>query len=209
MSERPRVGRLCVITDTTVQSRFTHAQLAALAAEGGADMIQIRDKHIDDAALTAIAREIMAACAPGGVTVIVNDRAAVARDAGAHGVHLGRDDATIARARELLGPGALIGGTAGTLEAALEAEDAGADYIGFGHIFPTTSKDKPGPSVGLDTLERVCARLTIPVLAIGGITADTARSCIDAGARGVAVIAAVCSAPDPRAATRAIRDLLP
>jgi thiamine-phosphate pyrophosphorylase len=204
-----RIGRLCVITDVTVQSRFTHDELAALAVEGGADMIQLRDKHLDDDTFIAVARRVREVCARAAAILIINDRVAVARQSGADGVHLGRDDTSLTRAREILGPDIIIGGTAGNLDDAHAAEDAGADYIGFGHIFPTSSKHKPGPPVGLDGLARVCERVRVPILAIGGITADNARACIDAGARGVAVIAAVCAAPDPPSAARIIRERLP
>jgi thiamine-phosphate pyrophosphorylase len=202
------IGRLCVITDTTVQSRYSHDELAALAVDGGADMIQLRDKAMGDRDFMETARRVREVCDRAGAMFIINDRIEVARICGADGVHVGRDDASVADARAALGEGAVVGATAGTLDDALAAEAAGASYVGFGHIFPTTSKRKPSPPVGLGMLERLCAAVPIPVLAIGGITADNARSCVDAGARGVAVIAAVCAAPDPRAAARAIRDAL-
>jgi thiamine-phosphate pyrophosphorylase len=202
------IGRLCVITDTLVQTRFSHEELAALALEGGADMIQLREKGISDRDLTEVARRMKSVCELGGAQLIINDRLEVARDSGAHGIHLGRGDASLAAARAALGTRGVIGATAHTLEEALAAEAAGADYLGFGHIFPTASKHKTTPPVGLEALARVCAAVRIPVLAIGGITADNARACIDAGAHGVAVIAAVCTAPDPRAATARIRSTI-
>jgi thiamine-phosphate pyrophosphorylase len=200
---------LCVITDTTVQSVFTHEELAALAGDGGADMIQLRDKSLDDRELLAVAVRLRAACARVGATLIINDRVDVARRAAADGVHLGRGDVPAAEARAALGPDVIVGATAGTIEEALAAERAGASYIGFGHIFPTTSKHKPGPPVGLEGLAAVCARVHVPVLAIGGITEDNAAACIEAGAHGIAVIAAVCAAPDPRTAARRLRSALP
>jgi thiamine-phosphate pyrophosphorylase len=205
VNENDRIGRLCVITDTAIQSRFSHQDLTALAVEGGADTIQLRDKTLPDAELVRVARMILEVCHGHDVKLVVNDRVGVARDAGAHGVHLGLTDALIADARAVLGPSAIIGGTAGTVEQALAAEAAGATYIGCGHVFPTTSKQKAGEPIGLDGLARVCEAVRIPVVAIGGIDATNARSCIDAGAHGVAVIAAVCAASDPREAARRIR----
>lgn len=209
MTESPRIGRLCVITDTTSQRRFSHEDLARLALEGGAGTIQLRDKHLSDAELTDIACRIVVVCRKSGAALIVNDRIAVARATGADGVHLGRTDATVAEARRVLGERAIVGATAGTLEQALAAQAEGADYVGFGHIFATTSKQKPGSPVGLDTLARVCEAVEIPVLAIGGINEANARACVEAGAWGVAVIAAVCAAEDPRQAARRIRASLP
>lgn len=204
MTPRERIGRLCVITDLTVQSRFTHEELARLAVEGGADMIQLRDKQMTDPELIETARRMRDICGPAGATLIVNDRVEVALLAGADGVHVGRGDTSVIDARAALGDDFIVGATAGSLGDA-KGVNVLADYIGFGHVFPTTSKLKPGPPVGLDGLAAICRRVSVPVLAIGGITADTARSCIDAGAHGVAVIAAVCAADDPRAAARALR----
>ncbi|MDH3196970.1 MAG: thiamine phosphate synthase [Candidatus Krumholzibacteria bacterium] len=199
-----RIGRLHVVTDTTVQKRYTHEEIAALAVAGGARDIQLRDKRMHDEELVATARRTLALCADAGAVLIVNDRVEVARVARAHGVHLGRADTPIAEARALLGPSVIIGATAGTLTQALEAQAAGADYVGFGHIFPTASKHKSTPPVGLEGLREVCAALRIPVIAIGGITADNAADVLAAGAWGVAVIGAVCAAPDPEAAARAL-----
>jgi thiamine-phosphate pyrophosphorylase len=199
-----RIGRLHVVTDTTVQKRYTHEEMAALAVAGGADVIQLRDKRMHDEEMVVTARRTRARCADAGAILIVNDRAHVAKAARAHGVHLGRGDTPIAEARALLGPAAIIGATAGTLAQALEAQAAGADYVGFGHIFPTPSKRKDTPPVGIERLREVCAALRVPVIAIGGITADNAADVLAAGAWGVAVIGAVCAARDPEAAARAL-----
>jgi len=204
-----KIGRLCVITDTSTQSRFSHEQLASMAIEGGADMIQLRDKHLTEIELIENARCVQRVCVDHGVTFIVNDRVDIALEIGADGVHVGSMDTPVQKARSLLGESAIVGGSAGTLADALAVEAAGANYLGFGHIFPTSSKNKPTPPVGLDTLKEVCASMTIPVIAIGGIDETNAASVINAGAWGVAVIASVCAAPDPRQAARRIRDLLP
>ena len=203
MSPGPkRIGKLHVITDTTVQDRFDHEELARLAVAGGADTIQLRDKLMGDEELTAVARNVLVVCRRAGVTFIVNDRIQVAAEAGADGVHLGREDAPIAVARSALGPDAIIGGTAGTADELATLAASGADYIGFGHVYPTSTKQKPGPPVGLDRLRRACDATRTPVIAIGGITAATAAEVMRSGAWGVAVIGAVCAADDPVTAAR-------
>lgn len=196
-----QIGRLHVITDQTVQDRFTHAKLAGYAVEGGAGAIQYRDKILGTREAIETARTLKQICSAAGVPLIVNDRVDIAMAVDADGVHLGRKDLPIAAARMLLGPEKIIGGTAGTYEEALQVHEAGADYIGFGHIFPTRSKDKPSPPVGLDTLKEICTRIEIPVIAIGGITQQNVEQVIMAGAFGAAVIGAVCAQKDPEAAT--------
>jgi thiamine-phosphate pyrophosphorylase len=204
---RHAIGRLCVITDTTVQPRLSHVELAALACAGGADVIQLRDKALTDDEMIAIGREMRRTCDRHGALLIVNDRVAVAQ-ACAHGVHLGRNDTSVEEARRVLGERAVIGATAHSLQEALDADRTSADYLGFGHIFPTGSKTKTTPPVGLAGLARVCAAVTIPVLAIGGVTSVRVADVVRAGAWGVAVIADVCTADDPRAATARIRRAL-
>jgi thiamine-phosphate pyrophosphorylase len=205
---RKRIGRFHLITDTVVQTRFGHVELAQLALAGGADTIQLRDKRVEHDDLVAIAIELLAVCRPVGVPLIINDSVEAAAAAGADGVHLGRGDAAISAARKTLGAQAIIGGSADSLEAAIAVEREGADYVGFGHIFATESKNKTGPPVGIDTLGAVCAALGVPVVAIGGVTAGNAGSVITAGAWGVAVIGAVCGAEAPDRAARSIRDAL-
>jgi thiamine-phosphate pyrophosphorylase len=201
---RKPIGRFHVITDTVVQDRYGHAELARLAIAGGADTIQFRDKLLADYDQIAAARETLAVCRSAGVTLIVDDRVNVASESEADGVHLGRTDAPIEAARRALGPDAIIGGTAGSVEQAVSVEGQGADYVGFGHVFPTGTKQKDGPPVGTKMLAEVCAAVDIPVIAIGGITAYNAGAVVEAGAWGVAVIGAVCGADDPEAAARAI-----
>jgi thiamine-phosphate pyrophosphorylase len=205
---RKRIGRLHVITDTVVQRRYDHVQLARLAIKGGADSIQLRDKNASDDELVSVARGVLAVCRDSGVPLLINDRVHVAAEVDADGVHLGRTDMPIEEARKILGRAAVIGGSAGTLEDAVDVENAGADYVGFGHIFPTGSKSKPGEPVGLGELGRVCNSVGIPVIAIGGISADNVGDVAAAGTWGVAVIGAVCGAEDPESGAREIHDIL-
>ena len=202
------VGRLHVITDVVVQTRHSHEALAAMACLGGADVVQLRDKSLDRDSFAELARRVAAICREHRVTFIVNDRVDVAREVEADGVHVGRTDASVRDARTVLGPRAVVGTSAGDLAHALEAESEGANYVGFGHVFATTSKEKSTPPVGLDALARVAQRVRIPVIAIGGITEANARDAIAAGAWGIAVIGAVCAADDPRAATARLKSIL-
>jgi thiamine-phosphate pyrophosphorylase len=201
---RKPIGRFHVITDTVVQNRYRHAEIARLAIAGGADTIQLRDKRLSDGELAEIARETLAVCRTAGVPLLINDRVDVAGRVGADGVHLGREDAPIASARKALGRGAIVGGTASTADELAAVEAEGADYVGFGHIFATGSKQKTGPPVGVETLRQACASLRIPLIAIGGINAANAAAVVGAGAWGIAVIGAVCGADDPEAAAREI-----
>jgi len=136
----------------------------------------------------------------GGGTFIVNDRCDVAAVVGADGIHLGQEDLPLADARAILGPGKLIGISTHNLAQATEAEAGGADYIGFGPVFPTATKENPDPVVGVAGLREVRAKVRIPIVAIGGINAGNIGEVKSAGADCCAVVSAVLSAPDPQAA---------
>ena len=201
-----KIGRLHVITDTTIQSRFTHAELAEMAIEGGADTIQFRQKDGSTRELVETAQSVQAVCAEHGVSLIVNDRADIALAVGAAGAHFGQDDLPIAVGRRMLPLEMTIGASARTEEKILEAISAGADYIGFGPIYQTSSKPDAERPKGLEALRRMSEVAQCPVIAIGGITAETAYEVICAGAHGIAVISAVCGQADPVAATRHLCD---
>jgi thiamine-phosphate pyrophosphorylase len=203
-----RIGRLVVITDTLTQWRFTHEELAELACAGGADVIQLRDKRLADDQFLEIAERVRDICHRYERMLIINDRVEVARAVGAHGVHLGYDDMRVQDARVVLGSRAIIGASVGNVVQAQEAHRAGADYVGAGHVFATQSKAKPGGPIGLAVLADVCRNVSRPVIAIGGITEASVSDVMNAGAWGVAVIAAVCATRDPRAATAGFRAAL-
>jgi len=180
--------------------------LVRLAAEEGADVVQVRDKgRSTTAERVAAVREALAAARPRGVRVVVNDRADVAAGAGADGVHLGRHDLAPEVARRLLGPRALVGGTANSLEEALAWAGRPVDYLGVGPVFGTQTKENPAPALGLDGLAAIARATRIPVLAIGNVTAERVADVLAAGAHGVAVSSAVAHAADPRQAVRALR----
>jgi thiamine-phosphate pyrophosphorylase len=200
------IGRLHVITDTTLQSRFTHAELAERAIAGGADVVQLRHKGWTTRELVAAAVEVQAVCRRHGVPLIVNDRLDVALAVGAAGVHLGQEDLPADLARPLLPAGGLLGASARTEERILAAVAAGADYIGYGPVFPTSSKPDAETAKGVEGLRRMRRATDCPIVAIGGITVERVAGVIAAGAHGIAVISAVCCRPDPEAATRQLKE---
>ncbi|MDE0326489.1 MAG: thiamine phosphate synthase [Candidatus Poribacteria bacterium] len=196
------IGVLHVITDTTLQSRFTHPELAELAIEGGADTVQFRQKHGTTRELVAIAQQMQAVCTRHNVPLIVNDRADIAQAVSATGAHFGQDDMPVSIGRQILSTEAIIGASARTEEKILEVITEGADYIGFGPIYGTSSKPDAETAKGLERLRRMCDIAACPVIAIGGIRVETAGEVIRAGAHGIAVISAVCAHPEPTVATQ-------
>jgi thiamine-phosphate pyrophosphorylase len=198
------IGVLHVITDTTLQSRFTHPQLAELAIQGGADTVQFRHKNGTTRELIEIAEQMQVVCTQHGVPLIVNDRADIALAVGADGTHFGQDDMPVAIGRSILLQETIIGASARTKKKILEAISEGADYIGFGPIYQTSSKSDAETPKGLERLHRMCEIADCPVIAIGGITLETAAEVIQVGAHGIAVISAVCGQTDPLAATQSI-----
>jgi len=203
-----KIGKFHVLTDTCLQTRFSHLKLAELAIAGGADTIQFREKGQETREMIRVAEEMRALCKRAGVTFIVNDRVDVAIACHADGVHLGQNDFPIPLARKLLGEEAIIGGSAGNMEEARKCLSEGADYIGFGPVYFTTSKEDAGPAGGIELLRRAAAEISLPIVAIGGITWENMQPVIQAGVHGIAVISAVCCQEDPAEASRCLRRLL-
>ena len=162
-------------------------ELAQSLFAGGAKLVQVRHKEADSRVLLAEVEQILAG-APNSCAVLVNDRADIALLTGAAGVHLGQNDLAPDAARRVLKPGQLIGRSTHNLEQALAADQMEVNYIAVGPVFPTTSKSNPDPVIGLDDLRRICARVHKPVVAIGGISLETAKDVLDCGAESVAVI---------------------
>ncbi|MFB3879652.1 MAG: thiamine phosphate synthase [Armatimonadota bacterium] len=196
---------LCVITKNAENLARTHLDVARAALEGGATIIQFRDKTLSGRELVEIACALRALTRALRATFIVNDRVDVALACDADGVHLGQQDLPIAAARRLLGPASLIGASAATPSEALACEQAGASYLGVGPIFPTPSKADAGEAIGLSALAEIRRAVRLPLLAIGGITCQNVAEVIAAGADGVAVISAVADAPDMAAAAADLR----
>ncbi|MEA3368185.1 MAG: thiamine phosphate synthase, partial [Planctomycetota bacterium] len=197
---RLAAGGLCVLVTESLCRRPWEEVLAAALA-GGAAAVQVREKDEPDASLLARARRAAEACHAAGALCIVNDRPDVAALAAADGVHVGAGDLPVGAARRIVGPDRIVGASTHSARQALAAAEAGADYIGCGPMFPSTTKPQaviPGPAL----CREVTGRVGLPVMAIGGITAENAAAVLAAGAEWLAVSAAVCSAADPEAATR-------
>ena len=207
-SGRP-IGRFHVITDEVLQTRFSHAELARLAAEGGADAIQYREKRpLATRELVEAAASVSRDIDGKGAWLVVNDRVDVASVVMAD-VHLGRDDLDPRAARRLLGSGAVIGGTANGLEEAQRADAAPIDYIGAGPVYGTASKgDRAAPKMGLERLAEIAGAVEKPVIAIGGIQPANVAEVMATGVHGIAVLSAVVCQADPRAAAAEFRAAL-
>ena len=198
--------RVYVITDSHQARGRSHREIAEAVIRGGATAVQLRMKEEPARVMLAAAREIAPLCRAAGVVFIVNDRVDVALIAGADGVHVGQDDLPARDVRALMGPRALIGVSASTVEEGVAAEREGADYLGVGAIYATGTKPDAGAPVGLDRLREIGRAVRLPLVGIGGITADNAAAVIRAGASGVAVITAVTLAEDMTAAARRLRE---
>ena len=175
--------------------------LVRAGLRGGARVVQYRDKERSRDDQINLARQLVQLCSEAGVTFLVNDSPEIAVASFADGVHLGQGDGSVHDARRLLGPDKLIGVSTRTVDQALKAEMAGADYIGVGSIHPTGTKDD-AELVGLDTLRKVRRAVKIPIVAIGGITRATGADIIDAGADALAVVSAVAGDSRPALAAR-------
>jgi thiamine-phosphate pyrophosphorylase len=202
------IGKLHILTDVQLQSRYSHTELTRLALAGGADTIQLRQKTGSTREMIEVAQQMKRLCEESGVVFVVNDRVDVALASGADGVHLGQDDFPIPLARELLGEESIIGGSAGTLEEARKCLSEGADYLGFGPVYLTTSKDDAGPVSGLGLLRKVVEAIPLPVIAIGGVDEENTHDVMEAGAHGIAVISAVCCQEYPEQATSALSQVI-
>ncbi len=203
-----KIGRFHVLTDTVLQTQFSHLELAKLAIDGGADTIQFRQKSGETREMILVAEEMQALCKRAGVTFITNDRVDIAIASHADGVHLGQNDFPIDLARKLMGEEAIIGGSASSMEEARKCLSEGADYIGFGPVYPTTSKEDAGPVGGIDLLRRVVEEIPLPIIAIGGLSTENTPMVMEVGSYGIAVISAVCCQKDPAEAARCLRRLL-
>jgi thiamine-phosphate pyrophosphorylase len=169
------------------------------AVDAGAPLVQVRHKEGTDRARLAATGAIVERCRAAGAMCLVNDRVDLALATGAAGVHLGAEDLPVDVARRLLGDHAVVGGTARDPDGARRAEDAGATYLGVGPCYPTTSKTGLPEPGGPARVEAVARAVSIPVIAISGVTVERVPELIDAGAWGVAVLGAVHAAADPAA----------
>lgn len=191
---------LYLVTDRGLAGDRPLEEVVLAAVEGGAGVVQLREKELATRAFVESARRLKALLEPRGIPLIVNDRVDVALAAGADGVHLGQEDMAYPDARALLGPDAIIGLSVETPEDVREAEGFDVDYLGVSPIFPTPTKTDTKGAWGLDGLAEVRRMSRHRLVAIGGLNATNAADAIRAGADAVAVVSAICAAADPRRA---------
>ena len=197
---------LYAITDRHWLNGKTLYSQVELALKGGATMIQIREKDLDENAFLKEAEQIQSLCAKYCVPFIVNDNVELAVKIGADGVHVGQSDMAAKDVRALIGKDKILGVSAQTVEQALEAQKCGADYLGTGAVFPTGSKDD-AQVLGVQTLKEICSAVNIPVVAIGGISKDNILELKKSGIAGVSVISAIFAQNDIVAATAELKSL--
>lgn len=207
--QSPARWRLYVITDERLGRGRSHLQIAEAAIRGGADVVQLREKTASSRRLYDIALQLRRLTREAEVPFVVNDRLDVALAVDADGVHIGREDLPASVARRILGPGRILGVSAETVEEAVAAEKDGADYLGVGPVFEARgTKADAGEPLGLDLIARIRRECRLPIVAIGGIHVENARSVRDAGANAAAVISAVASADDVAEAARLLKLVL-
>jgi len=193
--------KLYPITDVFI-SGLSHAEQIERLAAGGASLIQLREKHASPREFYQVALEAMIVAKRLGVQLVINDRVDIAIAVKADGVHLGQDDLPPGKVRMLLGEDRIIGSSTHTLDQALEADSAPVDYIAIGPVFPTSTKENPDAIVGAANIREIKSRISKPLVAIGGITLESARSVIDAGADSIAVISDLLATTDITERTR-------
>lgn len=193
-----------LVTQKDLSAGRSTESIVEAAIAGGVDVVQVREKDRTARAQLGVAESLREPTAEADVPLIINDRLDIALAADADGVHLGDDDLPISVAREQLGDDAIIGRSVSTVEAAREAEAAGADYLGVGAIYTTESKDVDDENngIGLKTVAEIADAVDIPFVGIGGVTPERTPDVVEAGADGVAVITAITEADDPEQATR-------
>ncbi|MFQ5574011.1 MAG: thiamine phosphate synthase [Terriglobia bacterium] len=196
--------KVCIITTAGGHDARGHVEIARGAVDGGATVIQLREKLLGGDRLFEQAAEIRRLTWEAGVTFLVNDHVELAAAVGADGVHLGQDDMNVAAARRMLGAGALIGLSIDTLEEARAGLSGRPDYLSVGPVFPTGSKADAGPLVRPALFASIRSAVEIPVLAIGGVNPSNVGKTWAAGADGIAVISAVSEAPDIPSVVRAL-----
>lgn len=197
-----RIKGLYAIIDNSIRPDLSNIEIAKKVLAGGARIIQLRGKGLSSRELLEQAREVRELTRKAGAIFIVNDRADIALLSDADGVHLGQDDLPISAARLILGRDKLIGVSTHSLDQAIKAEAEGTDYIGFGPTFATKSKTDAEEAKGVHALREIKAKISVPVVAIGGINPENLKDVIDAGADGVAVISAIVKAENITEATR-------
>lgn len=201
--------RLYCILDLGYVSEENAEVVTAFLLAGGAGLLQLRAKGHDLATIERVARRLLRLCRAAGVPFILNDHPALAAAIDADGVHIGQDDGPLGEAREIIGPGKMIGRSTHSLDQARAALAEDFDYIGFGPLFPTPTK-AGRPAIGLHEIAAMEREVgsQIPAFCIGGITPDTLPQVLSAGGRRVVIVSALLQAPDVEAATRDLRKMI-
>ena len=203
-------GTYFVTQESRSEGRTT-LEVVEAAAAGGVGAVQLREKDRSARERYHLGRKLREVTRDADVTFVVNDRVDLARAVDADGVHLGDDDLPVAVAREQLGTDAVIGRSVSFVDDARRAQEAGADYLGVGAVYATGSKDDINDEeheIGPDRVGDVVDAVDVPVVGIGGVTADNAAPVVEAGADGVAVITEIAAADDPEAATRRLGEVV-
>ncbi len=197
---------LYAVTDRTWLDGRTLYECAEQALKGGATCLQLREKTLDDAAFLKEALDLKKLSTQYQIPLIINDQVQIALDADADGIHVGQDDMTAVEVRRLIGPDKILGVSVQTVEQALKAQEQGADYLGVGAVFSTSTKTDADDVSGAE-LKNICQAVSIPVVAIGGITAENAPALGKSGIAGIAVVSAIFAQKDIRTSTARLKDL--
>lgn len=195
---------LYAVTDRHWLNSRTLKEVVLESLEGGVTMLQLREKHLDEAHFLEEAKELQTLCRSWHVPFLINDNVEIALAMNADGIHVGQSDMAAGDVRKKLGDDKIIGVSAQTVEQALLAEKAGADYLGVGAVFPTSSKDDAN-EVTYETLKAICSAVSIPVVAIGGITQENVHQLAGSGICGAAVISAIYAKPDIKKAAAELK----
>jgi thiamine-phosphate pyrophosphorylase len=205
---KPIDWRLCLVADKEAAGTRDLVAIVEEAAGAGATLIQLRAKNCETREFLDLAIRISGFLKPLGIPLIINDRADIALACDARGLHLGQQDIPLLFARKILGPNRLIGISVNTIEEAQSAEKQGADYLGVGPVFFTSSKDKIPAILGLEGLRAIREKVGIPILAIGGVDRQNAAAVMSSGADGIAVISAILGEGDIEKATKSLLSVL-
>ena len=198
--------RLYAVTDRAWVGRQTLSEQIEDALRGGVTLVQLLEKNLSKEKFVAEAKAVLALCRQYGVPLIINDRLDVALESGADGVHVGIEDAPVSEIRRQAGPDFIIGATAKTVAQAQAAQAAGADYLGVGAVFPSPTK-RNAIRITAEALREICSSVSIPAVAIGGISAENAPSLKGCGMAGIAVVSAIFGASDIQQAAAGLRAL--
>ena len=198
---------LYLVTDRDLMSTGTLVEAVEAACAGGVTLVQLREKHVTREEYETIARDVKHICDAYDVPLIINDSPEVAVAVGAAGVHVGQEDLEASRVRDIVGPDAIVGVSAASVAEARAAQAASADYLGVGAITPTATKPEAGV-LTIDELREIVDCVDIPVVAIGGVNAQTIPSLAGLGLAGYSVVSAIIAAPDIEAASHELRELI-